>query len=194
MTLSCWIRDYLFVPVTVRFRDSPAALYVSLLAVMALVGLCYRSGLGIRHLWRNARRVSGALPHVGEDLGVSSHKSRLACVGLAHLHSRCGYRGVGAFPRRHRSERHDMLAYMFGRFRFGYSYPVDLYLVVLLMALFCVVEPWLATLWGRVESIITGLAAGAFAILICGLAIYACGLLLFLIFDDRSMQFIYFQF
>jgi hypothetical protein len=88
-----------------------------------------------------------------------------------------------------------MLAAMFGRFHLGFSYPVDFYLVVLLMALFCVVEPTLAALWTRMESGLMTRRGGLLAhSYLLRPAVYACGLLLFLIFDDRSTQFIYFQF
>jgi hypothetical protein len=88
-----------------------------------------------------------------------------------------------------------MLAGMFGRLHFGFSYPVDFYLVVSLMVLFCVVEPFLAATWARAENTITALRGGLLAhSYLLRPAIYACGLLLFLIFDDRGTQFIYFQF
>ena len=44
MTLSRWIRDYLFFPVNARFRGAPLPLYASLLGIMALVGLWHGSG------------------------------------------------------------------------------------------------------------------------------------------------------
>jgi hypothetical protein len=88
-----------------------------------------------------------------------------------------------------------MLGGMFGRFRFGFSYPVDFYLVVMLTALFCLVEPYLADFWSWTENTLTPTPGGLLThSYLLRPAIYACGLLLFLIFDDRSTQFIYFQF
>jgi alginate O-acetyltransferase complex protein AlgI len=194
MTLSRWIRDYLFFPVTVRFRDSPAALYVSLLGVMALVGLWHGAGWGFV-AWGVMHGAYLVLYRIWESLGAAITKSRLAGWGWRAFTLVAVTAAWVPFRAATGADAAHMLAGMFGRFRFGYSYPVDLYLVVLLMALFCVVEPWLATLWARVEDGLTALRGGlpAHSYLLRP-AIYACGLLLFLIFDDRSMQFIYFQF
>jgi D-alanyl-lipoteichoic acid acyltransferase DltB (MBOAT superfamily) len=180
--------------VTVRFRDSPAALYVSLLAVMALVGLWHGAGWGFV-TWGVMHGAYLVLYRMWESLGAAVTKSRLAAWGWRAFTLVAVTAAWVPFRAATGADAAHMLAGMFGRFRFGYSYPVDLYLVVLLMALFCVVEPLLAELWGRMESIITGLRGGlpAHSYLLRP-AIYACGLLLFLIFDDRSMQFIYFQF
>jgi hypothetical protein len=88
-----------------------------------------------------------------------------------------------------------MLRAMFLGFTFRISYPVNFYLVLLAVGLFCVVEPYLGQLISRVEKALaqrqSTLAAHIF--LLRPLA-YACGLLLFVIFDDRDAQFIYFQF
>ena len=46
MTLSRWIRDYLFFPINARFRGAPMPLYLSLLGIMALVGLWHGAGWG----------------------------------------------------------------------------------------------------------------------------------------------------
>src|SRR5262249_15893901 len=46
MTLSRWIRDYLFFPVSTRFQSSPVALSVRLVGTMALVGLWHGAGWG----------------------------------------------------------------------------------------------------------------------------------------------------
>jgi hypothetical protein len=70
------------------------------------------------------------------------------------------------------------------------SYSINFYLVTLLVFLFAVVEPALASCLGAIERRIVSPAN----LLLLRPAMYACGLLLFLIFDDRNTQFIYFQF
>src|SRR2546426_2251920 len=46
MTLSRWIRDYLFFPLSVRFSQSTIALYGSVIGAMALVGLWHGAAWG----------------------------------------------------------------------------------------------------------------------------------------------------
>jgi len=198
MTLSRWIRDYLFFPVTTRFRESPGALYASLLVVMALVGLWHGAGWGFV-AWGVMHGACLVLYRMWESLG----ETRLAAVTKSRL-AAWGWRiftlvavTVAWVPFRATTggDAATTLAAMFGRLRFGFSYPVDFYLLVLSMVLFCVVEPHLAALWTRAEEGLTALRGGVpVHSYLLRPAIYACGLLLFLIFDDRSTQFIYFQF
>ena len=44
MTLSRWIRDYLFFPINAKWQGAPFPLYLSLIGVMALVGLWHGAG------------------------------------------------------------------------------------------------------------------------------------------------------
>jgi len=73
------------------------------------------------------------------------------------------------------------------------SYSVNFYLVVVLVSLVCVVEPWLQEGITKWDEWLGGRAWRIHAYLLRPL-IYAFGLLLFLMFDDRNRQFIYFQF
>src|SRR5262249_14738059 len=50
ITLSRWIRDYLFFPINVRFAARPFPLYPSLLGIMLIVGLWHGIGWGFA-LW-----------------------------------------------------------------------------------------------------------------------------------------------
>lgn len=198
MTLSRWIRDYLFFPVTARFRGSPGALYASLLVVMALVGLWHGAGWGFV-AWGVLHGAYLVLYRVWESLGetrlAAVTKSRLAAWGWRIFTLTAVTAAWVPFRTATGADAAHMLAGMFARFRFGFSYPMDFYLLVLLMALFCVVEPFLADSWARAENTIAALRGGPLAhSYLLRPAIYACGLLLFLIFDDRSTQFIYFQF
>ena len=46
MTLSRWVRDYLFSPINAKYAGAPLPLYLSLVGVMALVGLWHGAGWG----------------------------------------------------------------------------------------------------------------------------------------------------
>jgi hypothetical protein len=73
--------------------------------------------------------------------------------------------------------------------------PVDFYLVVLAVGLFCVVEPYLFQVVLRLEEALAQRQASLAAhIFLRRPLAYACGFLLFVIVDDRSTTFIYFQF
>ena len=116
-------------------------------------------------------------------------------VGLAGIHSSGRGRGVGALPGGFGADAAITLGAMFGHFRLAFSYPVDFYLLVLALIVFCAIEPSLATLWAQVEEALTARGSGMLVhSYVLRPAMYACGLLLFLMFNDRSTQFIYFQF
>jgi alginate O-acetyltransferase complex protein AlgI len=198
MTLSRWIRDYLFFPVNARFRGAPAPLYFSLLGIMALVGLWHGPGWGfvlwgmlhgvylvLYRIWENARG-EGRPPVAASSLsGWLWRGFTLAAVTAAWVPFRASTGALAVH----------MLASMFGRFRFGLSYGPNFYLVTLLGVLICALEPALTRLWERLERF-SGVEAGHFTAYtgIVRPLVYALGLLLFLAFDERNMQFIYFQF
>jgi hypothetical protein len=88
-----------------------------------------------------------------------------------------------------------MLRSMFLRFSFGASLPVNFYLVTLMVVAFVALEPYLARASNWLDERISEQWAGVgFNFLLFRPVMYACGLLLFLLFDDRDTQFIYFQF
>jgi D-alanyl-lipoteichoic acid acyltransferase DltB (MBOAT superfamily) len=198
MTLSRWIRDYLFFPANARFRGAPGPLYLSLLGIMALVGLWHGAGWGFV-AWGVMHGTYLVLYRIWENLcetrlpGLA--KSRLAAWGwrgftlVAVTAAWIPFRAATGADAAH------MLASMFGHFRFGTSYGFSSYLVVLLTAVFCAVEPFLAAAWSNAEALLTTRRGGWVAsCYVLRPMVYAFGLLLFLSFDDRSMQFIYFQF
>ena len=198
MTLSRWIRDYLFFPLNARFRGAPGPLYLSLVGIMALVGLWHGAGWGFV-LWGAMHGTYLVVHRIGESL----QETRFPRMATSHW-VRWGWRiftlcAVMAawVPFRAASvgQALEMLRAMFLGFTFRISYPVNFYLVLLAVGLFCVVEPYLGQLISRVEKLLaqrqSTMAAHMF--LLRPLA-YACGLLLFVIFDDRDAQFIYFQF
>lgn len=194
MTLSRWIRDYLFFPVNARFKGASLPLYASLLGIMALVGFWHGAGWGFV-LWGAMHGACLVLYRIWENLwGTRMPRlanSRLAAwswriftltaVTAAWVPFRAAT-GKGAF---------DMLASMFVRWRSGVSYGVNFYLVTLMVAAFCVAEPYAGSAWRRASSWMERHAAVGYSLRPLA---YAAGLLIFLIFDDRSTQFIYFQF
>ncbi len=198
MTLSRWIRDYLFFPVNARFRGARLPLYASLLGIMALVGLWHGAGWGFV-AWGLMHGAFLVLYRIWEDLAVTRFpefaKSRLAAWCWRGFTLMAVTAAWIPFRAATGADAVTMLGSMFGRLRFGLSYGVNSYLTVLLIALFCAVEPFLAGAWSRAEAWIAarpgGWVASRYAL---RTAVYAFGLLLFLIFDDRSMEFIYFQF
>jgi alginate O-acetyltransferase complex protein AlgI len=196
MTLSRWVRDYLFFPINARYAGSPWALYFSLIGVMALVGLWHGAGWGfvlwgIMHgtylvlyrMWESLRSTRVG-PLVQSRLAAWAWRTlTLVMVAAAWIPFRAGDLHQAAL----------MLKSMFVRFSFGNSLSVNFYLVTLMIVAFVAVEPYVARggQWLD-ERIANGFANVNFLLL--RPAVYACGLLLFLVFDDRNTQFIYFQF
>lgn len=193
MSLSRWIRDYLFFPVNARFKGAPLELYASLVGIMALVGLWHGTGWGFilwgtlhglylvaYRMWERLR--DGRLGRVGKwrTVAWAWRAATLLAVTVAWVPFRAASGGDAL----------RMLASMFGGPHLGTSYSLNFYLVTLLTALWCAAEPRLAELWTRGEAVLGG-RGGTYLL---RPLLYASGLLLFLIFDDRSTQFIYFQF
>jgi len=198
MTLSRWIRDYLFFPVNTRFKGAPIPLYASLLGVMALVGLWHGIGWGfvlwgvlhgaylvVFRIWESAREKR--FPKLGDSAAARWfwRLFTVAAVTAAWI----PFRAETAADAVH------MLGTMFGRPRFVISYALNFYLLTAVCALFCIVEPFLCAWWHQAEDMLADrpLALSAASYLLRP-AIYALGLLFFVMFDDRGAQFIYFQF
>jgi len=203
MTLSRWIRDYLFFPVNARFRGAPVPLYFSLVGIMALVGLWHGAGWGFV-LWGAIHGVYLALYRMWERLGedprwTSLTRSRLvlgllqaatlATVMLAWIPFR-----AGTLP-----QTVTMLRAALFSFSLRTSYSINSYLVVLLVAAFAALEPYLAAAFLAAEKRLASRFPASIGIPWFNLymlrpALYAFGLLLFLAFDERDTKFIYFQF
>ena len=198
MTLSRWIRDYLFFPVNARFRGAPGPLYLSLLGVMALVGLWHGAAWKFV-VWGVLHGAYLVLYRIWESLRDTRFpalaKSRLASWGWRAFTLLAVFVAWVPFRANTMADAAGMLASMFARLRFGFSYGLNFYLVVFLIALFCVVEPFLSAAWGRMEGFAATNRGGRLAsTYLLRPALYAFGLALFLIFDNHSIQFIYFQF
>ena len=85
---------------------------------------------------------------------------------------------------------------MFIKFSFGFSYSVNFYLVTLLIAAICAFEPigtYLVTRFDNATENSSSLLRRA-RLYAFRPALYAVGILLFMIFDDQDTKFIYFQF
>jgi alginate O-acetyltransferase complex protein AlgI len=196
MTLSRWVRDYLFFPINARYAGSPWALYLSLIGVMALVGLWHGAGWefvlwGVMHgvylvlyrIWESLRSTRIG-PLVQLRLAAWGWRAlTLVMVAAAWIPFRAGDLHQAVL----------MLKTMFVRFSFGNSLSVNFYLVTLIIVAFVAVEPHVARGGQWLDERIANRFASVNFLLLRP-AVYACGLLLFLVFDDRNTQFIYFQF
>jgi len=184
MTLSRWIRDYLFFPVAARLQSSPVALSFTLVGTMAFVGLWHGAGWGFV-LWGCLHGLYLVLYRAWERLGWNSPALCVRVVTiLAVMAAWIPFRAATL----HQAML--MLRSLVVPNRLYPSYSINFYLITLLVMLFVVMEPVLAT---RLRALAERIVLPA-NLLLFRPAIYACGLLLFLIFDDRDTQFIYFQF
>lgn len=89
----------------------------------------------------------------------------------------------------------DMLQAMFQHISLRLTLPLNFYLVVVMIGVLTVVEPYLRLCLIRMDAWLMRrplLLAGQRYLL--RPALYAIGLLLFMAFDERNAQFIYFQF
>ncbi len=199
MTLSRWIRDYLFFPINARHPQAGARLYLSLIGIMAVVGLWHGAGWGFV-LWgtmhgiylvgyRMWERWTEIRPAGWKESGVARLGWRV--LTLAGV--------LAAWIPFRASSLHQcltMLREMFFGFHFTrLSLSANFCLGTGAIAAFCALEPFLLAAIERLEKALqkhqTAWLAHA---LVLRPLVYALGLLLFIIFDDRDVQFIYFQF
>ncbi len=194
MTLSRWIRDYVFFPLNAGFQDRRLRLYLSLVAVMGLVGLWHGAAWGFV-IWGIMHGVYLASYRAFEHWRGEQVPQGLALRLALRLVTLCAV--VAAWvPFRAASleQATAMLKSMFVNFSFGFSFSVNFYLMALIWCLWIALEPMFGSLIARMgEADKPGLSAGMNRYLLRPGA-YAVLLLLFLAFDDRDTQFIYFQF
>jgi D-alanyl-lipoteichoic acid acyltransferase DltB (MBOAT superfamily) len=195
MTLSRWVRDYLFFPINAKWGGAPLPLYTSLIGVMALVGLWHGAGWGFV-LWGTLHGIYLALYRVyeswkgkrteGGDSGFASAVWRgvtLVAVAVAWV----------LFRSATLHKAGTILSSMLLRFGAGREYGAGFYGFTLAVAAFCVVEPLLMQKLGEIEEQAGTDGPSAFRILVRPIA-YCFGLLLFLLFDENNAQFIYSRF
>ncbi len=195
MTLSRWVRDYLFFPINARFQGAPLPLYLSLLGIMALVGLWHGAGWGFV-LWGMAHGAAMVLFRIYESLASEGIRSSLA--------ARVGWRvftllvvTVAWVPFRaeNLSQAAELLQTMFFGLVPGLALPSRFYQATVLVAVFCGFEPLLVRFLEWLES---GAAQQdrrrSVALVLVRCVTYACAVLLFMIFDEQETEFIYFRF
>jgi alginate O-acetyltransferase complex protein AlgI len=194
MTLSRWIRDYVFFPLNAGCQDNKLRLYLSTIAVMGVVGLWHGAGWGFV-LWGlmhggylAAYRAFEAWR--GEDsqqsfaLRIAWRLLTLAAIVAAWV----PFRAVSI------AQAITMLETMFVQFTFGFSYSVNFYLMVFFWCAWIALEPVVGKLLIRLGEPDRLGILGLLNNNVLRPIVYATLLLLFIAFDDRDTQFIYFQF
>jgi D-alanyl-lipoteichoic acid acyltransferase DltB (MBOAT superfamily) len=198
MTLSRWVRDYLFFPINVRYQGAPLPLYLSLVGIMAVVGLWHGAGAGFviwgvmqgcylvaYHIWESAQQRKTPAAKPGRVTRFVWQAGTLIAVMAAWV------------PFRATSLRQaiEMLRSMFFSFSPRISFSLDFYLVTMLVGAVCVLEPYVRDWFCKLDAVIEqhAVLVAVNAYLLRPL-LYALGLLLFLMFNEREVQFIYFQF
>lgn len=194
MTLSRWIRDYIFFPLNAGLETKKLRLYASLIAVMGVVGLWHGAGWGfilwgIMHgvylaAYRSIEAWRGEGTQQSLLLRATWRIFTLGAIAAAWIPFRAGSLAQAT----------SMLGTMFGRFSPGYSYSVNFYLMVLFWCAWIAVEPVVGQVIARLGAADKAGVSGALDRSLLRPASYAFLLLLFLMFDDRDVQFIYFQF
>lgn len=195
MTLSRWIRDYLFFPINAKWLGSPLALYSSLVGVMALVGLWHGAGWGfilwgLLHgsylvLFRVFEGIKARRPALAESRVAATAWRVLTLLGII----------VAWVPFRSASlqQAGAILSSMFWRLHAGRIYTGAFYGLTLAVMVFCVLEPLLMRALAQWEEHPGMDGPSPFRVL--GRPIlYVLGIVLFLMFDSSTTQFIYSQF
>lgn len=195
MTLSRWIRDYLFFPINAKWQGAPVPLYFSLIGVMALVGLWHGAGWtfilwGVLHgtylvLYRIYEGVKNVRPVLAESRLAAAAWRVLTLTGII----------VAWVPFRAASlpKAGVILGSMFLHLRAGRIYSDAFYVLTLLVVLFCGLEPLLVRVLGGWDEREEAEGLSPFCVMVRPI-LYAMGLLLFLLFDTNNAQFIYSQF
>jgi len=195
MTLSRWIRDYLFFPINAKWHGAPVPLYLSLLGVMALVGLWHGAGWNYI-LWGTLHGVYLVLYRIYEswknarpDWSESRMIAVLWRIGtlLAVLVAWVVFRSADL------NRALEILSAMFYRFGTGGRFAAACYAYAGLLVLFCSAEPFLMRKLDEIEEHAGEEGLSAFRVLGRPIA-YLVGILLFLLFDTINAQFIYSQF
>jgi len=194
MTLSRWIRDYLFFPLNAKWQGAPVPLYLSLVGVMALVGLWHGAGWNYV-LWGCLHGM-----YLVAYLVFESFKTEHAFLGsrpAAMIWRVLTLVGVSAawvvFRATTLSKAGAVLTSMFYRFAGGRAFGGEFYVFTFAVVLLCAAEP--AILQRLTEMEEEAGADGLSLFRVVGRPIaYLVGLLLFLLFDENRTQFIYSQF
>jgi alginate O-acetyltransferase complex protein AlgI len=195
MTLSRWIRDYLFFPINAKWSGAPLPLYASLLGVMALVGLWHGAGWGFL-LWgtlHGAYLVFYRLYESWKATRPSLNDSRLAAWVWRTLTLVAITVAWVPFRATTLHQAATILSPMLFYFGSGRAYGMGFYAFTAAVAFFCVIEPRLFQKLNEIEERTGANGPSPFRVVVRPIA-YAFGLLLFLLFDEHNAQFIYSQF
>ena len=195
MTLSRWIRDYLFFPINARLKGAPLPLYVSLVGVMALVGLWHGAGWGFL-LWGLMHGVYLAAYRMFESVRGSAAGAKVSGVGvfawrvltlIAVMVAWVPFRAPSL------AKAGSIVGSMLTRFTWRAEYSGLFYLVTGIVAVFCAVEPYVMQALVQADNESDAEGTSMFRIVVRPVA-YLAGLTLFLLFDQNYSQFIYSQF
>ncbi len=194
MTLSRWIRDYVFFPLNAGLQHKKLRLYVSLVAIMGVVGLWHGAGWGFV-FWGFMHGIYLASYRAFESWRGEQMPQPLALRIAWRLITLCAV--VAAWvPFRAASlgQAMTMLKSMFVSFSFGFSFSVNFYLMALIWCVWIALEPAFSKLVARMGEPDRPGVFGTLNGYLLRPGSYAVLLLLFMVFDDRDTQFIYFQF
>lgn len=195
MTLSRWVRDYLFFPVNARWSGAPLPLYTSLIGVMALVGLWHGAGWGFI-VWGTLHGLYLVVYRAYEGWrgGKPPQNASLLMSGFWRVFTVIAVAAAWVpFRAADLQKTGTILSAMFYRLSAGSGYGAGFYAFTLAVVAFCAVEPLLMRKLGEIEERAGTDGPSVFRILVRPMA-YAIGLLLFLLFDESNAQFLYSQF
>jgi alginate O-acetyltransferase complex protein AlgI len=195
MTLSRWIRDYVFFPINAKWKGAPLPLYLSLLGAMALVGLWHGAGWGFivwgaLHgaylvIYRMYESVKATRPLLNESRVASGVWRVLTLIAVTAAWV--------PFRAPTIAKAGSILSSMFYRFGRGSTYSSTFYMYTIVILFFCALEPLIVRSLREIEDHAGADGPSPFRIIVRPI-VYLFGLLLFLLFDENNAQFIYSQF
>ena len=195
MSLSRWIRDYLFFPLAARYRTWPLRQHVSLVITMGLVGLWHGAGFGFV-VWGLVHGLLLTAWHVIQDGSPRWAQPRGWRAGLGWAVTFVAVMAAWV-PFRAATLEQTLVMWrsMFVAPTFFVSYSANAYLATLFIVAICLAEPALAALWRRLDASpdAPGTPGRVWAFVLRPLLL-AWGLYLFAVFDQSEVKFIYFQF
>ena len=195
MTLSRWIRDYLFFPIQARWKMAPLPLYLSLVGVMALVGLWHGAGWGFL-LWGTLQGVYLSAYRAYEGFAVArpSLKSGRSAAAIWRVATWIAIAGAWVpFRAPSLGKTASIWKAMFFEFDWRHEYSPVFYAVTLGVVFVCAIEPFVLGLLRDADERAGQTGPSTFRIAFRPIA-YLFGFALFLLFDQNYSQFIYSQF
>jgi D-alanyl-lipoteichoic acid acyltransferase DltB (MBOAT superfamily) len=195
MSLSRWIRDYLFFRINAKHKGAPGRLYISLVGVMALVGLWHGAGWGFV-LW-GAMHGTYMVLYRAFDTAKQNRPaladSHLVAIAWRLFTLIAVIAAWVPFRANVLSRAGSILASMFIGFSGGFALSPMFYGFTGFIALFCVLEPWIAQKLADIDER-QGERELALTTVVARPVVYACALVLFVVFSPHKAEFIYFQF